>query len=142
MKLSDNGKKIITFIIKNPGLPFAQIAEGLALPKSSVKKAISNLEDAGYVRYVSAPSRHGSPTKLWHANGRVINLADQIDVQEREPATEETPLPMPTAVEKSTAEKKRDLLKSLTPRELMLELRSRGYSGKLRYVHIIDIDNL
>lgn len=34
------------------------------------------------------------------------------------------------------------LLADFTPRELMLELKSRGYTGELRYTKIIDIEKL
>lgn len=34
------------------------------------------------------------------------------------------------------------LLADYTPRELMLELKSRGYTGELRYTKIIDIEKL
>lgn len=137
MELTNNEKKVITFIIKNPGSTFNQIAEGIGMSDSYIRKAVRLLEERGYVRYVNRYGYRGGPAKLWQANGRIAGATDQLNEAESDSSGQPQP-----SVDKSLAERKRELLKSLTPRELMLELRSRGYSGKLKYAQIIDIDNL
>ena len=143
-KLTEKQRSIVRYLIKNPGATVEEILSRVGgISDQGVRDCLNKLRKEGTARSVPTKSGKGHPTSLWYANGCMIKYAEQLrDVEEPtcEPAVVvDAPTAEPLV---SSAERKREFLKSLTPRELMQELHSRGYSGKLTYTQIIDIEKL
>lgn len=146
-KLTKKQKSIVRYLIKNPGATVGEIVSHVGgISEQGVRDCLNKLRKEGTVRSVPTKSGKGHPLSLWYANGGMIKYAEQLGDEKEETVETEAAVPTPAVTVKtdivSSAERKRELLKSLTPRELMQELHSRGYSGKLSFVQIVDLDRL
>ena len=141
--LTEKQKSVVKYLMKNPGSTVMDVMKGVVnVSDQGVRDCLSKLRKEGLVRFVPSKNGKGYPTSLWYVNGSMIKYAEQLGEEKEETADVKAAVPIPKTDIVGSAERKRELLKSLTPRELMQELRSRGYSGKLSYVQIVDLDRL
>lgn len=141
--LTEKQKSVVKYLMKNPGSTVVDIMKGVGgISDQGVRDCLNMLRKEGLARFVPSKNGKGYPTSLWYVNGSMVKYAEQLGDEKEEKVESEAAVPTPKTDIVGSTERKRELLKSLTPRELMQELHSRGYSGKLSFVQIVDLDRL
>lgn len=125
----NKGKQFILRIAKNPGMTAEEIMKATGMSSAGVYHALRKFEVQGYL-YSQPIIRDGRQYKAWYVthNANASHKPDMA-VAEKEPA--------PANAETVPALK----LEHLTNRELLLELKRRGYRGKLTYCHTINLES-
>lgn len=116
-ELKINEQKLANFVRLNPGCTIAEVALMLEKPNSTAHYELTKLMKLGYLRREQTYSENNHKAYRFYLGGTVkVESAENIE------------------------DKGKPSLDGFTPRELMMELKKRGYTGKLRLVTVKEVD--
>ena len=132
---------VFGMIVRCPGSTCRQISEKLGANTTTVWGILKEMSNDGLVKAVSEGKMGGAIRYYYNHNVKASAEQQSNKTKTTEEMKNEVNQPK-VDVEKSNAERKSDFLRNLTSRELMIELRDRGYTGTLYIKREIDIEAL
>lgn len=145
-ELTINQQKLVNFIRLNPGCTSNQVADAMEMSNPSAWYSLNTLVERGYAHRQESRSEANRLEYKYYL-GKVSTASQTSEKNEEESHITQSvadalrgtgTLEQKPKVENSP--KQKPSLSDYTPRELMVELKRRGYTGKLKLITIREVD--
>lgn len=139
-ELSLEQQKLVNFIRLNPGATVNEVAIMLERPNPSSYYQLKRLIELGYLRRVECRSESNRNEYKYYLCGTSTSQTQENNTDKPTGASMNTNDTNTNKCYQSSESKQKPNLENYTPRELMIELKKRGYTGKLKLVTIREVD--